>query len=129
MNGYLLDTLTFLRVTGGLPIGRATRKAYTDSSAVLYLSIASLWEIAIKLSLKKLVLTDPLDQILRRETDSNGLNLLPISSAHAIGVARLPFHHRDPFDRLLISQAMSENLVLLSSDRAFRLYKKLSVAW
>ncbi len=92
-----------------------------DPANQILVSIASLWEIGIKMSIKKLSLVKPLDSIfdhIERSTSS----ILPIQPAHIIGVSKLPLHHRDPFDRLIISQALVENVPVLSSDGVFHKY-------
>ena len=85
------------------------------------MSVASIWEIAVKISIGKLDFAHPLPQLemLLRE---NGFQLLDIKLTHALQVAKLPFHHRDPFDRLLISQAISEDMTILSRDNNFASY-------
>jgi PIN domain nuclease of toxin-antitoxin system len=86
------------------------------------LSTASLWEIAIKISLGKLALTEPFDVLIPAQLNLNGIELLEISVAHASMVANLPFHHRDPFDRLLIAQAQVEQMTIVSKDDTFDAY-------
>lgn len=88
----------------------------------LILSIASLWEIQIKTQLGKLDLSRPLNQIVDEQTKTNQFVLLPIESAHILGLQQLPFYHKDPFDRLLISQAIIENLTILTVDSLFSQY-------
>jgi PIN domain nuclease of toxin-antitoxin system len=84
-------------------------------------SIASLWEISIKASIGKLELRIELTQLTDFLTD-NKIDLLPIRIEHLEKLQNLPFHHRDPFDRLLIAQALTENLTLISRDSLFSLY-------
>jgi PIN domain nuclease of toxin-antitoxin system len=93
-----------------------------ESEADLLLSVASLWEIAIKVSIGKLILTQPYDVFMRRQLTDNDIKILPINLAHLGAVSTLPFHHRDPFDRLLIAQAMIEQLPIVSVDAAFDVY-------
>jgi len=88
----------------------------------LHLSIASLWEITIKTSLGKLELGIPLEQVLTNFILPSGIEILPIHLPHLLVLKDLPLHHRDPFDRLLISQAKSESLTLLSEDSLFQQY-------
>jgi PIN domain nuclease of toxin-antitoxin system len=85
-------------------------------------SVASLWEIAIKVSLRKLTLSKPLDTWMPAELAANSIDLLDISIAHVVQVAALPFIHRDPFDRLLIAQALVENMPITGADAAFDPY-------
>lgn len=86
------------------------------------LSIASLWEIAIKASIGKLKQHSSFEQLVQVQVLGNAIDLLPISERHLDVVQVLPLHHRDPFDRLLVAQALSENLVLLSRDRSLSDY-------
>ena len=88
----------------------------------LLLSTATYWEIAIKLSLNKLRLADPFEEFMDRAIADNDLTVLPITIKHAAAVAVLPFHHRDPFDRLLVAQAMVEQVPILSNDAIFDAY-------
>lgn len=97
-------------------------KLLEDTSNDIYLSAVSAWEIAIKYALGKLPLPmSPREYMLSRMEGSD-IKALPITHAHALQVAELPKHHRDPFDRLLIVQANMENLALLSADAKFSDY-------
>ena len=87
-----------------------------------FLSVASLWEIAIKLSIGKLTLSAPFNVLIPRQLSLNGFELLDIEIDHTAVVAVLPFHHRDPFDRLLIAQAAVEKMSVISVDTAFDAY-------
>ena len=86
-----------------------------------FISIVSFWEIAIKLSTGKLSLTQSLEAI-EAEVRRQGIAILPLNFQHILHVQGLPFHHRDPFDRLLIAQAMEERLTLVTRDVVFRSY-------
>ena len=99
-----------------------------DPSVILYLSLVSLWEIQIKSSLGKLPLPLPLPEIIRDQQAQRNLRLLPITPAHIFALEGLPPHHNDPFDRLLIAQAVSEGLTLASVDSQFSPYS-VSVVW
>lgn len=88
----------------------------------VFVSVVSIWEIAIKASIGKLQLGDSPEQLILQALRENRFDVLPIRSEHAFGVASLPFHHSDPFDRLLISQAKFENLTLMTSDSKLGLY-------
>ena len=92
-----------------------------DSDNEILVSVASLWEIAIKLSLNKLNLSRSVDDIIRAIDASTG-SWLTIDPKHLTHVAQLPFHHKDPFDRLIIAQAIAENLPIISSDPNFANY-------
>lgn len=86
------------------------------------LSMASAWEMAIKAGLGKLELTVPLDQMLEAYCRERGLELLPITLGHLVRTMELPHHHRDPFDRLIIAQALVESIPVVSADRTFAAY-------
>jgi len=119
----LLDTHALLWfLAGESRIAPRVRRRISDARNTKLLSVASVWEMAIKLSLRKLELDDPLDRLVERSTREAGIELLGISPAHATGVAHLPWHHRDPFDRLLVSQALHEELVIVSADESFDAY-------
>lgn len=103
------------------------RSLITASENELLVSPASLWEIAIKVSLRKYSLAEDFAEFVERQIAENQLTVLPIAVRHAAIVATLPFHHRNPFDRLLIAQAIAEQLPLISSDMAFDLYPVVRV--
>ncbi len=100
---------------------RATT-TFLDSDNTLYLSMASAWEMAIKSSLNKLKLPLPVDQYIVTRTQTHGITLLDITIQHMAVVENLPYHHKDPFDRLLISQCLSEKLPIITNDRMFAAY-------
>jgi len=88
----------------------------------LLLSLASLWEMQIKIQLGKLTFQHPLPHIIAVQQEDNDLELLPISIEHIYGLRNLPPHHKDPFDRLIIAQAIGENLPILTVDPVFQQY-------
>lgn len=94
-----------------------------DIENELFLSVASIWEMSIKASLGKLILQQPIAQIISEQVQSNGLQLINIETAHALAVASLPWHHRDPFDRLIIAQSQLENLTILGCDTTMDAYE------
>ncbi|MGB9652275.1 MAG: type II toxin-antitoxin system VapC family toxin, partial [Candidatus Cybelea sp.] len=96
----------------------------TDSSEERFFSVVSVWEIALKASLKKLLLPQPAGAYISGRMESFGLQTL-LLSRHAVAVESLPFHHRDPFDRMLISQAIAEALTMLTVPRVFKRYAGL----
>jgi PIN domain nuclease of toxin-antitoxin system len=117
----LLDTHLLLWALGSpLKLSKETRKL-VDTSQV-YVSAASIWEISIKASLGKLD-ADP-EEILAA-IEPAGLSMLPILGQHAAKVAQLPPRHKDPFDRMLVAQAMSEPMILLTNDDALAGYSEL----
>jgi PIN domain nuclease of toxin-antitoxin system len=93
-----------------------------DEDNTLFLSLTSVWEMQIKLALGKLVLNLPLPELIESQCQTNDLQLLSIKPAHIYALADLPNHHRDPFDRLLIAQAIVEQMPLLSIDSIFDAY-------
>jgi len=94
----------------------------------LFLSIACLWEIQIKHGLGKLKLNVPLPQIVAEQQRDNGLKILSINLPHLWALGALPPYHNDPFDRLLIAQARSENMLMVSADAKFRHYP-IEILW
>jgi len=118
----LLDTHTFLWFIGGASeLAKKARTLIENPKNENYISIASFWEIAIKNSLGKLTLDIPFAE-LKNEIFKNGFHLLPITFEDTLRLNFLPLHHRDPFDRILISQAKGNNLTLVSHDKNFNLY-------
>lgn len=116
----LLDTHTFLWFfVGDNTLSQTARTLIEDESNEKFFSIASLWEIAIKVSIGKLTLTAPFDDIFPDQLANNGIDVLSITPAHTSAITTLPFHHRDPFDRLLIAQATVEQMEMVSVDAAF----------
>ena len=117
----LLDTQAFLWwVTDDPRLSKRGRGAIAGSRCLL--STASCWEMAIKVSLGKLAVPRPIDRFIQEQLEVNGFGLLPISLEHTAAVADLPFHHRDPFDRLLAAQARHDAIAVVSSDPVFRKY-------
>lgn len=120
---FLLDTHCFLWfVSGSTNLSLAARELIEEASSQPFLSTASLWEMAIKLSLGKLHLAQPFEELIPQQMRLNGIYLLGIEIKHTAIVTNLPFHHRDPFDRLLVAQAMVEDMPLLSADAALDKY-------
>ncbi|MBD2771520.1 PIN domain-containing protein [Iningainema tapete] len=120
----LLDTHVFIW-SAGTPekLSQRARELLLDTSNTLVLSIASIWEIQIKLQLGKLRLNSPLPNLIESQQQTNNLQLLPIELAHIWALANLPNHHRDPFDRLLIAQSIVEHIPILSADSALDAYQ------
>ncbi len=119
----LLDTQAFLWFfIGDASLSPNARALIEDPSNEKFFSVASLWEIAIKVSIGKLILTVPFEEIFPRLLPDHGINLLSLAPAHLSIVANLPFHHRDPFDRVIIAQAMIEQMQIVSVDQAFDNY-------
>jgi PIN domain nuclease of toxin-antitoxin system len=119
----LLDThalLWFLSGSGRL--SATARIAIEDMANERFFSVAGAWEIAIKASLGKLDLTVPFEKLVPGELRSNDIELLPITPAHLVAVMALPFHHRDPFDRMYVAQAAAEGATVVSADPALDAY-------
>lgn len=119
----LLDTHVFLWWIDNAPeLSPAARQAIVRAGNECFLSVASCWEMAIKASLGMLKLRTRVERFVPEQLALNGFRLLPIDFRHAARVEPLPFHHRDPFDRLLIGQAEVEKLTLISADQMFAAY-------
>jgi len=119
----LLDTHAFLWfVTGDQRLSTRARQAMETADAEMFLSAASIWEMAIKSSLGRLTLPLPLNEYIAEKL-KQGFRVLPVDWTHAAAAEKMPFHHRDPFDRLLIAQATVEDLPLISGDPEFRACK------
>ena len=119
----LLDTHAFLWFIGGdNALSSRGRLAVEDSGNHKWVSMVSLWEIAIKHSIGKLSLDKPFEQLIPEQLQASGFEILGISIGHLTTLTQLPLHHRDPFDRLLAAQCLAENLTLLSSDEALDAY-------
>jgi PIN domain nuclease of toxin-antitoxin system len=119
----LLDTHVFLWFVNDHPkLSNHFKDLIEDDDNVSYLSMASLWEMSIKFNLGKLTLEPDYEEFVEREVITSRIKLLKIELEHLKINAALPFHHRDPFDRLIIAQAVVENLPIISVDSAFDKY-------
>ena len=120
----LLDTCSFLWLVteDKKRLNSKAIDAFLDEGNEIYFSIVSAWEISIKSSIGKLILSLPVHEFLQKQIVVNELSVLPIGLSHVTKVADLPFHHKDPFDRLLIAQAITEDMLIISSDPVFHLY-------
>lgn len=117
MANYLLDTHIFIWATCEADkLSKQFIDILTDDNHTIFLSMASIWEIQIKHQLGKLPLTKPFDEIVRDVIQNKLYQILPIAETHVLCLKDLPFIHKDPFDRLLISQAVNEDLTLLTVD-------------
>ena len=123
MMRLLLDTHSFLWwVQDERALSAKARVAIADPDNECLLSLASCWEMAIKLSLGKLKLPVAIERFIPEQLTANGFRQLDIGFRHVARVATLAFHHRDPFDRLLAAQALEDDLTIVSSDAVFRRY-------
>lgn len=119
----LIDTQSFIWFAENDPkLSASARDIMEDKGNNLFISIASLWEIVIKSSLGKLELKKDIPDVINSVSQS-GFYILPIKPPHLITLLGLPYHHKDPFDRLIISQAITENTPIVSSDENFDAYK------
>jgi PIN domain nuclease of toxin-antitoxin system len=108
-------------VEGSAELSNLAKQLILDKNNEIFISIASLWEISIKTSINKLTITSPYELIIEDVTE-NDMEILPINFAHTVIQNKLPFHHRDPFDRIIVSQAIAENMNLISKDAVFDTY-------
>jgi PIN domain nuclease of toxin-antitoxin system len=126
MSRFLMDTHAFLWwLSDDRRLKASAREVIADPSALIHISAATIWEIAIKARLGKVrVATKRVDE----EIALNHFSELPISARHARVAGGLPLHHDDPFDRMLIAQAQLENLTIITHDQEFSAYK-VAVLW
>lgn len=119
----LLDTCAFLWwCADAEELSPAARAAIADAGNECFLSLASCWEMAIKASLGKLALAQSIERFVPEQLAANDFQLLDIRLRHIGRLEGLPFHHRDPFDRLLVAQAQAEGLTLVSADPSLAAY-------
>lgn len=132
---YLLDTHLLVWLGAGTredictKISKEVFDLVMDPTKPMYFSAASIWEVAIKSGEPKHVDFKMDPSVLTRQLVDNQYTELPVSAAHAAAVLRLPHHHRDPFDRILLAQAQVEGITLLTSDRTIMLYTDYPVMW
>jgi PIN domain nuclease of toxin-antitoxin system len=124
----LLDTHTFLWVVNDGPLSETARASFLDIDNNVFLSAASYWEICIKNSIGKLTLADDWADQFDTEMRVNNIQWLPIAKPHARKIIELPLIHQDPFDRLLIAQALCEEMTILTSDGNIARYA-VSTLW
>ena len=126
---YLLDTVVWLWSVGQVKrLNSAAREVLVDPHHEIYFSAASVWEIAIKAAIGKLQFPEPPTILVPRETARLGLRPLPVNSLHALAVYDLPVGRGDPFDRLLVAQARTEGLTLITADLEIRNYSS-AILW
>jgi PIN domain nuclease of toxin-antitoxin system len=126
---YLLDSTIWLwSIYAVEKINDACREILENGREEVYFSAATAWELSIKARLGKLHLPGPPGQCIPAFMAKQGLRPLPVSHLHAVKVYDLPLHHDDPFDRLIIAQAVMESMTVLTSDKAFRKYS-VDVLW
>jgi PIN domain nuclease of toxin-antitoxin system len=126
---YLLDSVAWLwSIADPDRLNRSAREIIQNGREEVFLSAASSWELSIKARTGKLQLPGPPRQCIPAYMAKQGLKPLPITHLHTVRVYELAAHHTDPFDRLLIAQAMVEDMAILTADRAFEQYP-LQVVW
>lgn len=125
---FLLDTHTFLWfINGDDELSTRARNIIENSANSKFVSMATFWEIAIKINIGKLQLDMPFAE-LEFQVMTNGFQVLPITISHIDVITTLPLHHRDPFDRIIIAQAMSDGLSIISKDPYFLNYH-VAINW
>ena len=120
---YLLDTHTLLWIVKDDPqLSLLARDMYLNPENNIFVSLAAIWELTLKSSIGKLLLTKPLDEFVEEHVKGNDIQLLNIEFPHIVRLEKLPFYHRDPFDRMIIAQLIENNLTILSADKMFDRY-------
>jgi PIN domain nuclease of toxin-antitoxin system len=118
----LIDThILIWFLEGNKSLSKPRRQIIINPRNDVLVSIAALWEMAIKISLGKLTLSQPFADVIK-QIAAEDIDILPISPEHTLQVSTLPFHHRDPFDRIIVAQAQVENLPVMSNDAEFGNY-------
>jgi PIN domain nuclease of toxin-antitoxin system len=124
----LIDTHALIWfLNGDNNLSEKAKKAIEDKDANNFVSIASLWEIAIKISLGKLELKTPFAEI-SKQIEINGFQILPVTFEDTLILSTLPFYHRDPFDRIIISQSITNKFSIISKDSYFDAYN-IALIW
>jgi len=119
----LLDTHSFLwLITDDDSLSELARSVFLNPDSTLFVSAVTGFEISVKFSLRKLRLSEPPREFIENRLRNNALTALPVTMPHTYRLASLPFHHRDPFDRLLVAQALEEDMPILSADTVLSAY-------
>lgn len=119
----LLDTHAFLWfIDGDAKLSPRARGLIEDQANIKLISVASLWEMGLKMSLRRLDLAQPFEELIPKQMELNGFGLMPVRISHVARVISLPFHHRDPFDRMIVAQCVVEDLSVVSLDSVFDKY-------
>lgn len=130
MKGYLLDTHALLwMIAGDKRLSRKARHVIEDPGNALHFSMASYWELCLKVSLGKLTLQPHWEKQLDRELDRNSIQTLPVMPAHCRKLVGLEWIHRDPFDRLLVAQSLCDRLAILTADTHIAAYPHVRTLW
>src|SRR6266446_8582020 len=116
----LLDTHVFIWwADRPEKLSHTALSALEDEANELLLSVASVWEMQIKIQLGKLKMSLPLKELVKNQEETNDITVSPVALTHVLALDALPFHHKDPFDRLLIAQSIEEDLTLVTADSQF----------
>lgn len=125
----LLDTCAFLWLTADAPeLSTKAKTEFQDTRNAVYLSSVSAWEIIVKHQLGKLPLPDDAEDFIKQQCEKHYIEYLPLTEKAVFQLSRLPNHHRDPFDKMLICQAIAHDLTILTSDSMISQYP-VSVIW
>ncbi len=125
----LLDTGSFLWfISGSNKLSNKARGVIENFDNDLLISVASLWEMAIKVGIGKLELTESFERLIPEKIEENRIDILQINFYHLFEIIDLPMHHRDPFDRLIIAQGIAEKLPVISCDKVFEFYD-IDIIW
>ena len=120
---FLIDTHTFIwYVTDNSRLSNQVLELINDENNQIFLSIASVWEMGIKHGLGKLTFNLPFERFIMQQISINDFMVLDINISQITAITQFPLHHRDPFDRMLIAQAMVENMPIISADTIFDAY-------
>ena len=103
-------------------LSAAADAALRDPANTVFISVVNVWEIVLKTEIRKMTLLDPIDLLVRRQCATNGFLVLPIEYGHTLALRGLPYHHKDPFDRILMAQAIADDLTLVTTDPLFANY-------
>ena len=125
---YIIDTQAFIWYATGDKQLSKTALEIIESDTIRYISLASIWEMAIKTSIGKLNFQVPFEDLISNQLAINGYDILPLELSHVFQLAKLPLFHKDPFDRIMIAQAITENIPIISIDPYFQSYP-VSVIW
>lgn len=119
----LLDTCCWLWwLSDNKKLSQQQLNALISRHNQLFLSVATVWELSIKVSNGKITIPQPLDKLIAKECPQDNIKILDIKPIHAINAGSLPLYHKDPFDRMIITQASIENLIIITSDVIFQKY-------
>jgi PIN domain nuclease of toxin-antitoxin system len=126
---YLLDTHVFIWMDSDPSLLSASVEGLLkDKQNAVYISVVSVWEMQIKVQIGKLTLSAPVEKLVQEQRDNNDLNILPVTLAHALKVGDLPLHHKDPFDRLLVAQAIVEDFTFITKEQILSQYA-VNIVW